>query len=173
MCSREFVPVCGCDGSTYSNACEAASAGARVDFEGQCPCRSNDDCFSDQYCDQGEVCARSTGTCKDRPVNCPDVFTPVCGCDGADYGNGCEANAAGVQVSATQPCGCELNGDCDPEEFCNASTCDGPGYCELRPNIEDCPDGEDDLRVCDGVGYRNSCQANANGTRAVEKQPQP
>lgn len=171
MCSREFAPVCGCDGTTYGNACEAESAGVRVDFDGQCPCSGHDDCFDTQYCDQGEVCARSTGTCKERPQLCSPVFMPVCGCDGADYSSVCDANAAGVQVSAEQPCDCNFDAECDPDEFCNASTCDGPGYCDLKPDIDDCPDEEDDLRACDGVGYQNGCQANANGTRAVVPQP--
>jgi len=35
-CTKEYNPVCGCDGKTYANACELLVAGAKEDHKGEC-----------------------------------------------------------------------------------------------------------------------------------------
>ena len=36
MCTADWRPVCGCDGKTYSNACNARAAGVTRYEEGEC-----------------------------------------------------------------------------------------------------------------------------------------
>ncbi|MEM9072994.1 MAG: hypothetical protein AAGE52_31100 [Myxococcota bacterium] len=81
ICSGFFDPVCGCDGMTYGNGCNAASRGVRVASSGACgdtrcdiPSRVGC-CFTDAECRLGTVCRRATcspggeGTCVAAPTD--------------------------------------------------------------------------------------------------------
>ena len=43
-------------------------------------------------------------SCKPRPEVCTEEFKPVCGCNGHDYSNVCDAARAGTSVAKDGPC---------------------------------------------------------------------
>ncbi len=133
-------------------------------------------------CDQGEFCKLEPGSCEDANAigecifsggGCPEIFQPVCGCDGETYSNDCFAYAAGVNIEHEdecagegKECGDALGIECDEGEFCKLE----PGSCEDADAIGECifsgggcDDNLEPVCGCDGITYPNDCFAYAAG----------
>ncbi len=201
VCPDAWMPVCGCDGQTYSTDCDRLVAGVAKDHDGQCACEviivcksgetpvdtdgdgcddtceptaclDNTDCPKSFFCatDGGanpgavDACA-GPGVCALRPLVCLANLDPVCGCDGATYGNACEAHQAGVNVASKgaceQTCGGLLGDTCQAAgQWCDLAegACfskSAPGVCVDIPLF--CGDVVAPVCGCDGTTYTNDC----------------
>ena len=151
--------VCGTDGKTYSVE-DAARGEHDVEHRGRCDepmhCGSPNDCFVGDECMPAPWAAGDSGGseqatgpshpdaywCIPGPTrcNCPGVFEPVCGGDGRNYINACEAACAGVGIPHRGFCeeppgeGCVRAGCSD--HLCIEEGMDIASTCEWRPVYE-------------------------------------
>jgi hypothetical protein len=128
ICPAIYLPVCGSNGVSYSNSCEARAAHATVSYDGECitPGGGGDPCIADNDCAIDLVC--ESGACR---VNfCSFIYAPVCGIDGVTYANACTARSAHAPVAYDGECGtappdlvgCYSDADCARGTFCSAAT---------------------------------------------------
>lgn len=105
------------DGQYYPTTCGPANCDAPMGPCGE-PEPEPKSCggFAGFQCDEGQFCnygdadgcgyADQLGTCEVLPEACAEIYAPVCGCNGEDYANACEAHAAGASVKQTGSCAC-------------------------------------------------------------------
>ena len=115
VCTREYHPVCGCDGKTYGNICEAEKAGVLKSTMGKCG-----ECIDVSKINPNQPCTKE--------------YRPVCGCNNVTYSNPCMAKIAGVKNWAEGICNdcidvgkIEKNGICTMD-YSPVCGCDGKTY---------------------------------------------
>lgn len=79
MCEASFFPVCGCDGNTYPNSCEAYYTYGISEW-------TNGSCES-----QIDTCVNQVQLEWGQTIDCTAEYAPVCGCDQVTYTNACNA----------------------------------------------------------------------------------
>jgi len=213
VCDEDALEkVCGCDGQDYPSHCHAAMKGMSIAFTGSCGeisegmmCEVNEDCpGGGVYCElPAGMCDMATGgpipweegpipapvgICMKKALDCAgNEKIPVCGCDGADYENFCEAQKVGVSVAFEGICS-DLDDQFSEEKMCNETAgigcksedefCEslpgscgdpaldvGEGYCVYKP--QDCallsPEQVFEECGCDGVTYPSTCERLSKG----------
>jgi hypothetical protein len=179
VCVALWAPVCGEDGNTYGNKCEAKCHGMRVAAEGECGTQDGGVSGSISSVarpgegkgggDGGARCAPDAvfeGTPSPSTLSvclppdtppvvftagcnvCVKVWDPVCGKDGATYGNECEAVCRG-RTAVAYKAACSKAGSSS-----STSVISSTDKC-----VADCAASSVPVCGVDGKRYRSACAA--------------
>lgn len=80
ICTAIFAPVCGCDGTTYGNECDAHKAGVDVSHTGECEKIVTCGGLAGAACPDGSVCVDDPGDSCDPAsggADCTGVCKPA------------------------------------------------------------------------------------------------
>jgi hypothetical protein len=157
-CPTVSDPVCGCDGTTYTNLCEAVHAGTTTEHDGACTTEQT--CNAHTPCPGEGVCAGDHGGPAHFPI--PWAFDPFERHDGSST---CECPAThqcatGEKWNASpNVCACETTADPCTGVTCKAGDVCAAGACEPNP--------------CATVSCKASdvCIVQMDGTAACEADP--
>jgi len=177
--------VCGCDGRTYYNRCEASQAGVRVGFP--VPCGTRIAPFVSYTCDatspmcpEGWSCDVAAGQCR------PDDAVIACGVDSQCLPGRvcCAITGTCVDPACAECCrvpppgaiiACRDDTQCAaleerPEEhryFCNGPGCGPGGGC--MEHAGGCSGELAPVCGCDGHDYTNACWARREAVRVAHE----
>ncbi len=134
ICPMIWMPVCGCDGVTYGNDCEATNLGGVTSWTmGECVNVLDTPCVDPTLINPTAIC--------------PLIWLPVCGCNEVTYGNECEATNFGGVTSWTQ-------GECTTVDTICQTIPSGVnfGLCDMALGVANTDSGCVFISGCSSIG---------------------